>query len=102
MGLDLITLRKLAILKEAEIVFKETSTGRAWKIAPDGVIKFALPRTWGEPLDFTPEQILKTADEFSFVATGKPVVFNRVEMERFLTDSFRSPHSSKAAPVEEE
>lgn len=101
MGMDLIGLRRLAILKEAEIVFKETSTGRAWKIARDGVIKFALPKTWGEPLDFTPEEIFKAADEFSFVVAGKPAVLDRVQMERVLADGLKTPHAAKASPEEE-
>jgi hypothetical protein len=100
MAVKLIDLKKIAILKDLEITFKESSSGHAWKIARDGVLKFAVPKPWGEPLDYTPEQTLGTADVFSLVTQGKQQVLSRQEMENFLTEALKAPHAAKAVDEE--
>src|SRR6058998_393535 len=102
MSLQLINLRKIAIQKELEIIFKEKSSGRSWKIARDGVIKFAFPKPWGDPLDYTPEQVLDTADEFDIMVEGRHQVLARKEMEDFVADALKSPHSAKTADEDRE
>jgi hypothetical protein len=53
-------------------------------------------------LDYTPEQTLGTADEFSLVSQGKQQVLNRQEMENFLTEALKAPHAAKAVDEEHE
>jgi len=92
--MEVINLKKVAIQKEMEITFREKSSGRAWKISRDGILKFAFPKPWGEPLEYSPEQILETADEFSLVFDSKQQqVMGRKEMEDFLANALGSPLS---------
>ena len=102
MAVKLIDLKKIAIQKDMEITFKESSSGHAWKIARDGVLKYPFQKPWGEPLDYTPEQILGTADEFSLVAQGKQQTLSRQEMENFLREALKTPHAAKAVDEEHE
>jgi hypothetical protein len=91
MNMELINLKKVAIQKEIEITFREKSSGRAWKVSRDGILKFAFPKPWGEPLEYSPEQVVQTADEFSLVSDDKQQVIGRKEMEDFLADALKSP-----------
>jgi hypothetical protein len=91
--MELITLKKLAIQKEMEITFREKSSGRAWKVSRDGILKFAFPKPWGEPLEYSPEQIMQAADEFSLVSAEKEQVMGRKEMENFLADILKGPQT---------
>ena len=92
--MELINLKKVAIQKEMEITFREKSSGRAWKISRDGILKFAFPKPWGEPLEYSPEQVVQTADEFSLVFDDKQQqVMSRKEMEDFLANALGSPLS---------
>ena len=102
MSLQLINLRKIAIQKEIEITFKEKSSGRSWKIARDGVIKFAFPKPWGDPLEYSPEQVLDTADEFNIVIQGRQQILGRKEMEDFVADALKSPQSAKTSDEDRE
>lgn len=102
MSLQLINLRKVAIQKELEIIFKEKSSSRSWKIARDGVIKFAFPKPWGDPLDYTPEQVLDTADEFDITIEGREQILGRKEMEDFVADALKSPQAAKTADEDRE
>ena|SRR5438552_10380190 len=102
MSLQLMNLRKIAIQKELEITFKEKSSGRCWKIARDGVIKFAYPKPWGDPLNHTPEQVLDTADQFDIMVEGRQQVLGRKEMEDFIAEALKSPPSAKTADEDRE
>src|SRR5262249_15895728 len=93
MNIELINLKRLAIQKAVEITFREKSSGRAWKVSRDGILKFALPKPWGEPLEYSPEQIVQTADEFSLVSAEKEQVLGRKEMEDFLANALKSPQA---------
>ena len=102
MNMELINLKKIAIQREMEITFREKSSGRAWKVSRDGVLKFGLPKPWGEPLDYSPEQIVQTADEFSLVSDGRQQVLNRKEMEDFIADALKSPLAARSTDEEHE
>jgi hypothetical protein len=91
--MELISLKKLAIQKEVEITFRERSSGRAWKVSRDGILKFAFPKPWGEPLEYSPEQLMQTADEFRLVSAEAEQVIGRSEMEDLLADVFKSPQA---------
>jgi hypothetical protein len=93
MNLELISLKRLAIQKAVEITFREKSSGRAWKVSRDGILKFAFPKQWGEPLEYSPEQILQSADEFTLVSAEKEQVVGRKEMGDFLANALKSPHT---------
>jgi len=100
--LELINLKKLAIQGEMEITFKEKASGRAWKVSRDGILKFAVPKPWGDPLDYSPEQVIEVADEFSVVAADRRQVLDRKEMEKFVAESLKSPAAAKSADEERE
>jgi hypothetical protein len=100
--MELISLKKLAIQREMEIIFRETRSGRAWKVSRDGVLKFANPKPWGELLDYSPEEIMQTADEFSLVTDEKQLVLDRKQMEDFLSGTLKSPPSAKSAEEDRE
>ena len=91
--MELISLKRLAIQKAVEITFREKSTGRAWRVSRDGILKFAFPKPWGEPLEYSPEQIVQTADEFSLVSAEKEQIMGRKEMEDFLASALKSPQA---------
>ena len=84
-----------------EITFREKASGRAWKVSRDGILKFAVPKSWGDPLDYSPEEIIELADEFSLVVADRQQVLDRKEMEKFLADSLKSP-AAKSADEERE
>ncbi len=100
--MELINLKKIAIQKEMQIVFRETSSGRAWMVSRDGILKFAYPKPWGELLDHSPEQIIQTADEFNLITDESNVVLGRREMEDFLRDALKSPLAAKSGDEDRE
>ena len=94
MTIDLQNLRRWVIQQATELTFREKATGRAWKVALDGVVKYDQPRAWGSPPDFTPEQVLQLADEFVLVSRSKTQLLSRQELEALLDGSFK-----KGAPT---
>jgi hypothetical protein len=89
--MDLISLRRWVIQQGQELTFREKTTGRAWKLSPEGVLKYSQPPNWGTPPDHTPEQILQLADEFILTDRLKTQTLTRSELEPLLGKTMRKP-----------
>ncbi len=94
-SVSLLNLRKMAIQKEAEVTFRESASGRAWKVSGDGIVKFAAPKPWGTPVDHNPESVLQAADEFLLTSHGQSRRLTRSEMEAFLARIFQRTTTSQ-------
>lgn len=97
--MDLLSLRRWVIEQGQELTFREKATGRAWKLSPEGVLKYSQPPNWGIPLDHTPEQIFQVADEFILGDRVKTQTLTRLELELLLGKTVRKsgPAGSEAS-----
>jgi hypothetical protein len=89
--MDLLSLRRWVIQQDQELTFREKATGRAWKLSPEGVLKYSQPTDSGTPQDHTPEQIFQLADEFILVDRAKTQTLTRSELELLLGKTMRKP-----------
>jgi hypothetical protein len=97
--IDLLSLRRWVIQQDQELTFREKATGRAWKLSPEGVLKYSQPPNWGTPRDHTPEQIFQLADEFILVDRAKTQTLTRSELELLLGKTTRQTSAaSEEAP----
>ncbi len=100
MTIDLQNLRRWVIQQATELTFREKATGRAWKLASDGVVKYAQPPVWGSPSIETPEQILEIADEFVLVSRGNTQILSRSQLEVLLSGMLKKAIPSAAEASE--
>ena len=95
MNLSLLELKRYALQEEVEITFRETSSNRTWKVCRDGIVRFGLSKSWGQPLDHSPESILDLAEEFSLEKQGKLRLLNQAQMSLLLGETMRKATTSR-------